>query len=313
MNSVIKAFRIFSLCIFYWITCLQVSAADFPGTWSNEKNEFKTIALMLRADGQAVFGVSVISSYAKWAKSKDGLLLTVGSGGESLDIPFVYDPATEMLTGKLRDTELILKKVSAQEPPDLLAIAKSNETAELARFNASNHVEERSLVGREALSAFLKQWIAELDLKKRGEYLFLSTDENEARLSVSGSTQQCNFEINLEYRSIETPTGYPLESKNLKANAVSNLPLIYELKPQVRAALTELTQMTKVKSETFAFSQVSAFKTEKFWRNLHLSISSSDDSDALSLTERILDLIWETPPKTIHVSIQYRDTSSPTH
>jgi hypothetical protein len=234
------------------------------------------------------------------------LLLTLGGDGKSLSLPFTYDPATELLTGKLQDTEVVLKKISDQEPPDMLARAKERQAEQQERWKTMSRFEDRTLVGRKGVTAFLKEWRAETDPKKRPETVFISAGKGEAQLTVRGLGDSAFLEVALESRNLAKPTGYPLESKLLKADAVSDLPLSYELPAAQREALAKLAQTPGVTSETHAFSQVSVFKTESFFRSIQFIVKPDSQPDALALAERILDILWEKPPKEFHAKLHFR-------
>jgi hypothetical protein len=281
-------------------------AVELPGSWSNGKDEFKTISLMLRSDGQAIFATAVLPTYALWEKTETGLSLTLGGDGKSLTLPFTYDPVTELLTGKLQDTELVLKKISDQEPPDMLARAKERQAEQQERWKKLSRFEDRRLAGRQAVTAFLKEWRAETDPKKRPETVFLSAGEGQAQLTVRGLGDSCFLEIGLESRHLPKFTGYPLESKLLPGDAVSDLPLNYELPEAQRAALAKLALAPGVTSETHAFSQVSAFKTESFFRSIQFVVKPGAEPDPLTLAEQIMDILWETPPKEIQAKLHFR-------
>jgi hypothetical protein len=51
---VIRRLALFALIL----TALR--AVELPGTWSNGQDEFKTLSLMLRSDGQAIFATAVL-------------------------------------------------------------------------------------------------------------------------------------------------------------------------------------------------------------------------------------------------------------
>jgi hypothetical protein len=297
--------------LFLPLLLASLRAVELPGTWSNGQSEFKTLSLMLRSDGQAVFATAVLPGFALWEKTDTGLLLTLGGDGKSLTIPFTYDPATELLTGKLQNTEVVLKKISDQEPPDMLARAKERAAEQQERWKKMTRFEDRTLAGRKALRAFLEEWRGEPDPKKRPETVFISAGKGEAQLTVRGLGDSCFLEIGLESRNLAKLTGYPLESKLLPSDAVSDLPLSYELPAAKREALAKLAQTPGVKSETHAFSQVSVFKTESFFRSIQFIVKPDSQPDALELAERILDILWEKPPKEFQAKLHFRVEPTP--
>ncbi len=286
-------------------------AVELPGTWSNGQDEFKTISLMLRSDGQAIFATAVLPGFALWEKTDTGLRLTIGGDGKSITLPFTYDPATALLTGKLQDTEVVLKKISDQEPPDMLARARQRQAEQEERWKKMSRFEDRALADRKAVAALLKEWRAETDPRKRPESVFLSAGEGEAQLTVRGLSDHCFLEIGLESRSLAKFTGYPLESKLLPGNAVSDLPLHYELPAAQREALAKLAQTPDVTSETHAFSQVSVFKTESFFRSIQFIVKPNSQTDALALAEQILDILWPKPPKQFQAKLHFRVEPTP--
>lgn len=92
---------------------------------------------------------------------------------------------------------------------------------------------------------------------------------------------------------------------------MSDLPLSYELPAAQREALTKLAQSPGVTSETNAFSQVSVFKTESFFRSIEFIVRPDSQPDALELAERILDILWEKPPKQFRAKLHFRVEDAP--
>jgi hypothetical protein len=200
----------------------------------------------------------------------------------------------------------VLKKISDQQPPDLLAKAKERDAEQQERWKKMSRYEDRKLAGRKAVTAFLKEWRAETDAKKRPETIFLSPGEGQAQLTVRGLGSSCFLDVALESRRLATLTGYPLESKLLPGDAVSDLPLSYELPAPQREALAKLAQTPGVTSETHAFSQVSAFKTESFYRKIQFVVKPGAEPDVLSLADRIMDILWESPSQEIQAKLHFR-------
>ena len=281
-------------------------AVELPGTWSNGKDEFKTISLMLRSDGQAVFATAVIPGWAKWEPTETGLLLTVGGDGTSVTIPFTFDPATAELTGRFRDTEVILEKVSEEQPPDLLERAREEAERRQQSWNNSNHNETRTFPNRSALEAYLQEWRSMNDPTGRPETIFLSTDSEKAQLTLRRLGDSIHLEVFLEHRRLTKLTGYPLESKRLPSDAESDLPLTYELPARQREILMTLAQSPSVVSELNAYSQVSVFETESFSRHIKFIAKPESGPDALVLANQILDILWTTPVAEISAKLHYR-------
>jgi len=297
--------------VLFALTLTALRASELPGTWSNGQDEFKTISLMLRSDGQAILATAVLPGFALWEKTDTGLLLTLGGDGKSMTIPFTYDPKTALLTGKLQDTEVVLKKISDQEPPDMIARAKERHAEQQESWMKMSRFEDRKLAGRKALRALLEEWPAEADPTKRPETVFLTSGKEQAQLTVRRLGDSWFFEVALESRNLAEPTGFPLESKLLPGDAVSDLPLSYELPTAQHEALAELAQTPGVQSETRAFSQVSAFKTESFHRSIKFVVKPGAQPDVLALAEQILDILWERPSKEIQAKLHFRVEPTP--
>lgn len=280
-------------------------AVELPGTWSNGQSEFYTISLQLRADGQALFATAVLPGFGLWEKTDSGLLFTLYEGGQSLALPFTYDPATELLTGKFQGTEVVLKKTSNEEAPDILAMIQESAAEEEEYKRKTTRFEYRTFANRKALRVFLEEW-TKSDERKRAKTIFLSAGEGETQLTVRDWGSTCGFKVLLESRRLATLSGYPLGSKRLPDDTVSDLPIVYELQAAQRKALAKLAQTSGVKGGTLAIGQFSIFKAEGFVRQLEFAVTPDMATDALTLADQLLDIIWETSPREIRAELQFR-------
>ncbi len=274
------------------LTGVAVAAVEFPGTWSNGESEFKTVSIMLRADGQAVFATAVIPTYALWKKTDAGLDLTIAGGGTSLTLPFTYDSATQTLTGTLHDTKLVLRKVSDQQPPDMLARSKAKQEEDNARWKKQFRMEDRTLSNAKAVRSLVHDWLA-APVGGNAEDIFLSIPGSQYQLTLRGLGGNIRFiEIPLESRQAAKLSGYPAESKLLPGDAQSDLPLVFELPAKIRPQLDAIGHRPGVKAETHAFTQVTAFATEGFYRSVEFIVPAHGEPDAEALIAEILSVLW---------------------
>ncbi len=228
-----------------------------------------------------------------------------------MTVPFTYDVTAATLTGQLRNTAIALRKVSDHEPPDLLARARQEADAEKARWQKSRRSEQRMLPSRQALRVLLETIVAAPDPAQRPESVFLATSDNRGQLNRSGFNATWFIAVALENREVARPSGYPLESKLLNADAVSDLPLTYALPAADRTRLTQLAQNSDLKIETHVFSQISAFPPESLHRTLQLSVPPDAQLGPPAVLEQVLDIIWDRWLTAITATLHYRVPSPP--
>jgi hypothetical protein len=286
-------------------------AVDLPGTWSNGQDEFKTISLMLRSDGQAVLASAVMPSFARWEKTNSGLTLTLANDDRPIVIPFTYNATTDLLTGKFKDTDIVLRKVSDQEPPDMLAHAKERHAKEQAEIQKLWRRETRTLSGRKAVRALLRKWMAETNTAQRAESISFSTSDKQGYLTLRGINTTGFIDVPMESRHVVKPSGYPVSHKSFPADAVSALPVTYELSASRRDQLGKLAQEPGVQSETHTYGQHSYFGPEAFYRTTQFVVKSDAQPDLLTLAEKVMDILWETEPKSITATLHFRIPEAP--
>ncbi len=187
----------------------------------------------------------------------------------------------------------------------MLRRAKERKAKEQAQLERSRRPEKRSFRDRAALHVFLVQMLAETDAAKRPDYVSLSADTESALLNVNRLGGHYSLNIPLESRSLPTLTGYPLERRPLPSDAISDLPLNFELPTARRDALARLAQTPGVRSAIHASNSVSPFETESFHRYQQFSVQADARPDALTLIEQILDILWPTPPGEIRAQLQF--------
>jgi len=280
-------------------------AAELPGTWSNGESEFKTISLMLRSDGQAIFATAVIPTYARWKKNDTGFDLTIAGDGKSVTLPFTFDPATATLSSALHDTQVILRKVSDQEPPDLLARAKAKQEEDTARWKKQFRMEDRTLADVAALRRLITTWLAIPASEPHAETIFIRPSGKLPTFTLRRfGPEKLFIEIPMESRSTATPSGYPLEGKYAPAGTVSNLPLRFELPAAMQTRIQSLSK-PGVAIDTHASVQVSAFETEAYYRYTQLVLTAADPGTPAVIDE-IMSILWPTQPTNITVSLHTR-------
>ena len=292
--------------ILFLIGHVAVHASELPGTWSNGKDEFGTISLMLRADGQAVFATAVMPAYARWKKSETGLDLTIAGEGKSLTVPLTYDAATKTLTGTLGKTQLNLRKVSDQEPPDMLAQAKVKQTEERARWAKQARMEERTLADVAAIRALVTAWLSIPADQPHAETIFISPGDKLPTFTLRRfGPEKVFIEIPLESRGIATPSGYPLEGKFVPVDTPSTLPLYFELPASMQVRIQAFAKKPGVAIETHASVQVSAFETESYYRYTQLVLTAADPATPAVIDE-IMAILWPVAPVNIPVTLHHR-------
>lgn len=287
------------------ISTVSALAAELPGTWSNGESEFKTISLMLRSDGQAIFSNAVLPTYARWKKTDTGFELTIAGEGKSLSLPFTYDPATETLSSTLRDMQIMLRKVSEQEPPDMLARAKAKQEEDRARWNKQFRMEDRTLADVTALRALVTAWLAIPASQPHAETIFIRPAGKLPTFTLRRfGPEKLFIDIPLESRSTATPSGYPLEGKPAPAGTVIDLPLRFELPAAMQTRIQSLNK-PGIAVDTHASLQVSAFETEAYYRYTQLVLTAADPGTPAVIDE-IISILWPTQPANITVSLHTR-------
>lgn len=298
--------RLLRCLLLLFIGNVSALAAELPGTWSNGESEFKTISIMLRSDGQAIFSTAVLPTYARWKKTDTGFELTIAGDGKSLTLPFTYDPATATLSSALRDTQITLRKVSDQEPPDLLARAKAKQEEDTARWKKQFRVEERTLADVAALRALITAWLAIPASQPHAETIFLHLPDNLPNFTLRRfGSEKMFIDISVEHRQTATPSGYPLEGKPARADTRSDLPLLFSLPDSMRERIKLLGQRPGVVMETNTSLQVSAFETESLYRYTQLVLTAADPGTPAVIDE-IMSILWPTQPANITVSLHTR-------
>ena len=292
--------------ILFLIGHVAVHASELPGTWSNGKDEFGTISLMLRADGQAVFATAVMPAYARWKKSETGLDLTIAGEGKSLTVPLTYDAAAKTLTGTQGKTQLILRKVSDQEPPDMLARAKAKQMEERARWEKHARMEERTAADVAAIRALVIPWLSLPADQPHAETIFIRPGGKLPTFTLRRlGPEKLFIDIPLETRSIAVPSGYPVTGKPAPAGTLSSLPLHFELPAPIQARIQALATKPGVAIETHAFEQVSVFEIESYYRKMQLILTAGDPGTPAVIDE-IMAILWPVAPVNIPVTLHHR-------
>lgn len=281
-------------------------AVEFPGSWNNGKDEFKTIAISLRADGQAVFHTAVLPAPARWRKNDTGLDLTIGGGGQSLTLPFTYDAAAATLTARWQGDTLVLTKVSDQEPPDMLALARKRQAEDYERWGKQFRMEEQTLADVAAVRALLTGWLATPPDQTHAETIFLRPSERLPTFTLRRfGPEKLFIDIPLEHRRAESPSGYPTEGRSATGDVGANLPLVFSLPEPMRERIQALGQKPGVTAESHAGVQVSAFETESLYRYTQVIMTAADPTTPAVIDE-LMATLWPAPPASITATLHFR-------
>lgn len=302
---------------FLLLGCMAVGQehpAHLRGTWSNEQNEFKTLAISLRSDGQAVLHTAVIPFFARWSAQENSITLTVGMDGKSEQMQLTYDPVGSTLALTWQKSTQVLRKISDEEPPDWLA--KSREKA--AQAQAEQKLAAKTMMIREeaacanleaAINVMYEKYFAPSESRLL-EQIFLQHGVVKFTVSMLAGKTAAILSITYEKRALSKPSGYLLQSRYVSGEEDVDLPITYSLDARIRESINEYAESAGVRCSKSTLLYTSPFSPEKSYRMYSLRLSPERSGQSSQL-ENFLRAVWPDPHEALKLLFIYRPAGKP--
>lgn len=275
------------------VTCFAIvftlHAKGYPGVWSNQKGEFKTLTISLRKDGRGTFSTAIFSVPLRWEKKDNGIQVKATLNGDVSEIFFLYDSEKNTFTVKGAGAESanVLKKVSNDEPPDIEAEIIQRAEKEQEKFKAEHKMETTTFTSRTAL-------IADLANRIRGFegngifHVYVRPLDKKWQFIITYVNHNLGGTVVTDWKSVEKPNS-TLKSSRMKLPKPPDLPTRYQMSDATRIALVNKLTEGQYQFTTETIVGRSLWAVESYMSELHFIHPDTDRAKMIGIVEYLVN------------------------